>query len=76
MSGGRAAWNVATTAHDHEAANFGLAEQIDHSLRYEQCAEFVEVTKELWDSWEDDTLLFNRETGRFLHAEQNSSNQS
>lgn len=68
MSGGRAAWNVVTTAHDHEAANFGLAEQIDHSLRYDKCAEFVEVTKELWDSWEDDTLLLNRETGRFLDA--------
>ncbi len=66
MSGGRAAWNVVTTAHDHEAANFGLAQQIEHSLRYEQGAEFVEVTKKLWDSWEDDTLLFNRETGRFL----------
>lgn len=68
MSGGRAAWNVVTTAHDHEAANFGLAKQIDHSLRYEQCDEFVDVTKKLWDSWEDDTLLFNRETGRFLDA--------
>ena len=68
LSGGRAAWNVVTTAHDHEAANFGLEQQIDHSLRYEQCAEFVEVTKELWDSWEDDTLLLNRETGRFIDA--------
>ncbi|MGJ7922163.1 LLM class flavin-dependent oxidoreductase [Neobacillus sp. LXY-4] len=68
MSGGRAAWNVVTTAHDHEAANFGLAQQIDHSLRYEQGAEFVEVAKKLWDSWEDDTLLFNRESGQFLDA--------
>ena len=69
LSDGRAAWNVVTTAHDHEAANFGLAQQIDHTIRYEQCAEFVEVTKGLWDSWEDDTLLLNRETGRFLDAE-------
>lgn len=69
MSGGRAAWNVVTTAHDHEAANYGLSQQIDHSLRYEQGTEFVEVTKELWDSWEDDTLLFNRETGIFLDAD-------
>lgn len=68
LSGGRAAWNVVTTAHDHEAANFGLAQQIDHSLRYKQGAEFVEVTKELWDSWEDDTLLFDRESGQFLDA--------
>lgn len=68
MSGGRAAWNVVTTAHDHEAENFGLTKQLKHSLRYEQGAEFVEVTKKLWDSWEDDTLLINRETGQFLDA--------
>ncbi|MBO2537611.1 MULTISPECIES: LLM class flavin-dependent oxidoreductase [Rummeliibacillus] len=68
MSAGRSAWNIVTTAHDHEAANFGLEHIIDHSLRYEKADEFVEVTKELWDSWEDDTLLFNRETGIFLDA--------
>ncbi|MFB6467188.1 LLM class flavin-dependent oxidoreductase [Cytobacillus sp. Hz8] len=68
LSGGRAAWNVVTTAHDHEAANFGLAKQIDHSLRYERGAEFVEITRDLWDSWEDDTLILNRETGQFLDA--------
>ena len=68
MSGGRAGWNVVTTAHDHEAANFGLAQQIEHHLRYEQCEEFVEITKALWDSWEDDTLVLNRETGLFLNA--------
>jgi N-acetyl-S-(2-succino)cysteine monooxygenase len=68
LSGGRAAWNVVTTAHDHEATNFGLDHQIDHSIRYDQGAEFVEVTRKLWDSWEDDTLVLNRETGKFLDA--------
>lgn len=66
MSGGRAAWNIVTTAHDHEAANFGLEEQLNHSIRYERADEFVEVTKKLWDSWEKDTLLFDRENGIFL----------
>lgn len=66
ISGGRAAWNIVTTAHDHEAANFGLEEQLDHSIRYERADEFVEVTKKLWDSWEKDTLLFDRENGIFL----------
>ncbi|MED3763735.1 LLM class flavin-dependent oxidoreductase [Ureibacillus terrenus] len=66
LSGGRAAWNIVTTAHDHEAANFGLEEQLDHSLRYERADEFVQVTKKLWDSWEKDALLFDRENGIFL----------
>lgn len=68
MSGGRAAWNIVTTAHDHEASNFGLEKQLDHSIRYERADEFVEVTKKLWDSWEPDTLLFDRENGLFLYA--------
>lgn len=68
MSAGRSGWNIVTTAHDHEAANFGLEHIIGHSVRYEKANEFVEVTKKLWDSWEDDTLLFNRGTGNFLDA--------
>jgi len=68
LSSGRVGWNVVTTAHDHEAANFGLEQQIQHSLRYDQCEEFVEITKALWDSWEDDTLVLNRESGVFLDA--------
>ena len=68
MSGGRAGWNVVTTAHDHEAANFGLEQQVRHDVRYAQCDEFVEVAKALWDSWEDDTLQLDRETGVFLDA--------
>lgn len=68
MSAGRSGWNIVTTAHDHEAANFGLDHITKHSLRYEKANEFVEVTKKLWDSWEDDTLLYNREAGIFLDA--------
>ncbi|WP_010677087.1 LLM class flavin-dependent oxidoreductase [Bacillus timonensis] len=66
LSDGRAAWNIVTSAHNNEAQNYGLTHHVDHSLRYEMSEEFVEVTKELWDSWEDDALLYDRENGRFL----------
>ncbi|MBP2079552.1 LLM class flavin-dependent oxidoreductase [Oceanobacillus polygoni] len=66
LSGGRTAWNIVTSAHDNEAQNYGKSQHLDHSLRYERCEEFVQVTKELWNSWEDDTLLFDREKGKFL----------
>ncbi|WP_085990862.1 LLM class flavin-dependent oxidoreductase [Oceanobacillus senegalensis] len=66
LSGGRTAWNIVTSAHDNEAQNYGEMRHLDHSLRYERCEEFVEITKKLWDSWEDDALLFNRAKGKFL----------
>lgn len=66
LSDGRAGWNIVTSAHDNEAQNYGENHHLDHTLRYEKCEEFVQVTKALWDSWEDDALLFDRDKGRFL----------
>ena len=54
ISGGRAGWNIVTTAGVDAARNFGLDEQPAHAERYERAAEFVEVSLKLWDSWEDD----------------------
>jgi FMN-dependent oxidoreductase (nitrilotriacetate monooxygenase family) len=55
LSQGRAAWNVVATLPPQSAKNYGLRE-IDHGERYEQAAEFIQVAKSLWDSWEDDTF--------------------
>src|SRR5690606_25598953 len=33
--------------------------------RYERAGEFVQVVKDLWDSWEDDVAFADRSTGRF-----------
>ncbi|MCS7477515.1 LLM class flavin-dependent oxidoreductase [Umezawaea endophytica] len=67
VSGGRAGWNIVTTAGDDAARNFGLEHQPPHIERYERAAEFVEVSKKLWDSWEDDAVVADRERG--VHAE-------
>lgn len=50
VSGGRAAWNVVTSTQQNEAANFGLTNTIDHSVRYERAGEFVEAVRGLWQS--------------------------
>jgi len=63
VSGGRAGWNVVTTAGPEAAKNFGLDDQPAHHERYERAAEFLEVAKELWDSWEDDAALGDKEAG-------------
>ncbi|MFB7639986.1 LLM class flavin-dependent oxidoreductase [Peribacillus butanolivorans] len=66
ITSGRAGWNVVTTSLASTAANFNKSEHLEHSLRYKRATEFVEVTKKLWDSWEDDTLIIDKATGQFI----------
>ena len=65
ISKGRASWNVVTSAMEEEARNFGRDGNIDHALRYERAAEYLDIVKALWDSWEDEALLIDKETGYF-----------
>jgi FMN-dependent oxidoreductase (nitrilotriacetate monooxygenase family) len=65
LTGGRAAWNVVTSVNDSEAQNFGLTETIPHDERYDRADEFLEATTGLWDTWEDDALILDREAGLF-----------
>jgi FMN-dependent oxidoreductase (nitrilotriacetate monooxygenase family) len=69
LSGGRAAWNVVTSINDSEAQNFGLSEVIGHDERYDRADEFLEATTGLWDTWEDDALVLDREQGVFADPE-------
>ncbi|MFF0814926.1 LLM class flavin-dependent oxidoreductase [Rhodococcus sp. NPDC003318] len=61
VSGGRAGWNIVTTAGADAARNFGLDDTPAHRSRYERAAEFVEVSTKLWDSWEDDAVLADKD---------------
>jgi FMN-dependent oxidoreductase (nitrilotriacetate monooxygenase family) len=63
ISGGRAGWNVVTTAGVDAARNFNLDELPAHRDRYERAAEFIDVARKLWDSWEDDAPLGDKAAG-------------
>ncbi|MFD7136960.1 LLM class flavin-dependent oxidoreductase [Streptomyces sp. NPDC059894] len=63
ISGGRAGWNVVTTAGAEAARNFGLDAEPAHAERYARAAEFVDVTLKLWDSWEDDAIVADKAAG-------------
>jgi len=65
LSNGRAAWNVVTTGGAEAAGNFGLDAHPNHALRYERAREFVDVVRGLWDSWEDDAFLLDKQSGYF-----------
>ena len=69
ISGGRAGWNVVTSPLEGSATNYNKGEHPDHGVRYEIANEYLEVTKGLWDSWEDDAFVRNRETGQFFDPE-------
>ncbi len=63
LSGGRACWNVVTSDHDETGYNFNRTGLDPHATRYERGAEFVDVVFGLWDSFEPDALLLDRESG-------------
>jgi alkanesulfonate monooxygenase len=66
ISGGRAGWNVVTSATPSEAENFGMARLPDAAERYDRAEEFVDVVTGLWDSWEDGAFLGDKESGLFV----------
>lgn len=65
-SGGRAGLNIVTTADRQTGRNFGLPQPLPHRVRYERAAEFADVVKALWDSWEDDALVGDKAAARFI----------
>lgn len=66
ISGGRAGWNIVTSWSDAEAQNFNRDSHLDYGTRYERAAEFVEVVKGLWDSWDGDAFRHDKATGVFF----------
>jgi FMN-dependent oxidoreductase (nitrilotriacetate monooxygenase family) len=65
LSNGRAAWNVVTSATDMEARNFGMESLPPKDKRYDQADEVLEACNALWDCWDPDALVLDRESGVF-----------
>ena len=66
LSGGRSGWNVVTSFNDKEALNFNRGEVAGHAERYRRALEFVDVTKRLWDSWDDDAFVRDKDSGLYF----------
>lgn len=66
ISHGRAGWNLVTSSAPAEAANFSQPSHPPAYLRYARAREFAEVVMGLWDSWEADAILADREGGRYF----------
>src|ERR671932_992005 len=69
ISGGRAAWNLVTTANPDAALNFGHDEHLAHGERYKRAREFFGVVTGLWDSFADDAFVRDAGSGIFFRPE-------
>jgi len=81
VSTGRAGLRVQITARQNEAAHFGrrripqLGPLNDPGTwdsvgeLFDEAADYVEVVRRLWDSWEDDAEIRDALTGRFVDRE-------
>lgn len=65
ISGGRAGWNVVTSGNETEAQNFSAEPHLPKQDRYRRAREFVDVVTALWDSWDEDAFLRDKEKGVF-----------
>jgi FMN-dependent oxidoreductase (nitrilotriacetate monooxygenase family) len=66
ISRGRAGWNVVTTGNPAASRNFGRDEHFAHDERYDRASEFVNIVRGLWDSWDDDAFVMDREKGIYF----------
>ena len=69
LSGGRAGWNIVTTAIPQASLNFGRTDHPGHAQRYDTAREFVEVVSKLWDSWEDGAVVSDYAAGIFVDTD-------
>jgi FMN-dependent oxidoreductase (nitrilotriacetate monooxygenase family) len=66
LSHGRACWNVVTSTTDFEARNFGIDDLPAKDVRYDRADEVVEACCALWDCWQEDAVVMDKESGLFI----------
>ncbi|WP_209443071.1 NtaA/DmoA family FMN-dependent monooxygenase [Falsiroseomonas frigidaquae] len=69
LTGGRAAWNIVTSATDLEARNLGMQGIPAKADRYDHADEVLEACSALWDCWDPDAFVMDREAGVFIDPE-------
>jgi alkanesulfonate monooxygenase SsuD/methylene tetrahydromethanopterin reductase-like flavin-dependent oxidoreductase (luciferase family) len=67
VSHGRAGWQPRVSSTAHEAALFGRRQaSADADELFDEAADAVEVVRRLWDSWEDDAIIRDAATARYI----------
>lgn len=63
LTNGRFGWNVVTSAEDLMAKNFGMERLPPRDQRYEMADEYMEVMGKLFESWDPDAVVLDRDAG-------------
>ena len=66
ISDGRAGWQVRVSGRPEEAALLGRRDPLPVGELFAEAADAVEVVRRLWDSWQDDAVIKDVATGRFI----------
>ncbi len=66
ISGGRCGWNLVTSNNEDDALNYSREQHLAHADRYERAIEFADVVNGLWDSWDEDAFIRDKESGIFF----------
>ena len=61
MTEGRIGWNCVTGSNDGAAQNYGHEKHRPHDERYDVADEFADVVTRLWEAWEPDAVVLDRE---------------
>src|SRR6202034_1482590 len=65
IAGGRFGWNIVTSGEDAAAQNFGMDKLPPREQRYAMADEYVDLVCQLFDSWDADAVVMDRETGTY-----------
>jgi FMN-dependent oxidoreductase (nitrilotriacetate monooxygenase family) len=66
LSGGRAGWNLVTSADAFTGANFRRGSYLSYDQRYERGGQFVQAAEALWNSWPSEEPVADAHSGTFL----------
>jgi FMN-dependent oxidoreductase (nitrilotriacetate monooxygenase family) len=65
IAGGRFGWNIVTSGEELAAQNFGLEHLPPRQQRYDVADEYVDLVCRLFDSWDADAVVMDRQTGTY-----------
>jgi FMN-dependent oxidoreductase (nitrilotriacetate monooxygenase family) len=65
IAGGRFGWNIVTSGEDGAAQNFGMDKLPPRAQRYDMADEYVDLVCQLFNSWDADAVVMDRDTGTY-----------
>lgn len=64
LTDGRAGWNVVTSINSNLDNNYG-ADRLPADQRYDRAHEFIQACQALWNSWDEDAVVMDKENAIF-----------